>query len=177
MSNMLSSSGNSPPQPPPTLMSVFTAMAWTGWCLCARACARLCDPSLLIRTHLSGLCLIIYIQRGHFVRAASSAASHPPACQEEHVTPSCLWLFSSVWAGNGQNNPICGKQALGHTDVSLEELYWSCVMLSSVTNNNLHVFTWIDHQYKQSSAGWGDSYTLVVLSLWKLNKHNVWPSH
>lgn len=37
------------------------------------------DPSFLIRAHLSGPCLIIYVQRGHFVRAASAAASKPSA--------------------------------------------------------------------------------------------------
>lgn len=105
MSNMLSSSGNSPPPPTHSDECVYgSGMDWSARaCVCVPVCARLCDPSLLIGAHLSGLCLIIYIQRGHFVRAASSAASHPPACHEEHVTLSCLQLLSPVQAKNSQN--------------------------------------------------------------------------
>lgn len=47
-------------------------------CVCVRVRATsppTKGPSFLIKAHLSGPCLIIYVQRGHFVRAASSAAS------------------------------------------------------------------------------------------------------
>lgn len=52
----------------------------TDWVSSIYVCVRTTSmpttgPSFLIRAHLSGLCLIIYVQRGHFVRAASSPAS------------------------------------------------------------------------------------------------------